>query len=82
LFRNVPCRPQFDIPVASFGYKGSIAICRPFGSSRLGKVTDSARFDSRMLRDFATGDNTASDGWVDTAYRTQANKRGARLTVG
>lgn len=27
-----------------------------------------------MLRDLATTDNTASDVWADTAYRSQANE--------
>lgn len=38
-------------------------------------VTDGARFDGRMLRDVVTGDNTASDVWADTAYRSQANEK-------
>lgn len=28
-----------------------------------------------MLRDVVTGDNTASDVWADTAYRSQANEK-------
>ena len=28
-----------------------------------------------MLRDVVTGDNTASDVWADTAYRSQGNER-------
>jgi len=28
-----------------------------------------------MLRDVVTNDNTASDVWADTAYRSQANER-------
>ncbi|TWH89487.1 IS5 family transposase [Sphingobium wenxiniae] len=68
-------RPQIDIAIPSFGYKSSIAICRAFGFIRKGKVTDGARFDGRMLRDVVTGDNTASDVWADTAYRSQANEK-------
>jgi hypothetical protein len=37
--------------------------------------TDAARFDGRMLRDVVTNDNTASDVWADTAYRSQANEK-------
>jgi transposase, IS5 family len=44
------------------------------GIDRKGKVTDAARFDGRMLRDVVTSDNTASDVWADTAYRSQANE--------
>jgi len=57
------------------GYKSSISICRAFGFIRKGKVTDGARYDGRMLRDVVTGDNTASDVWADTAYRSQSNER-------
>lgn len=63
-----------DIAIPSFGYKSSIAICRRYGFIRSGKVTDGARFDGRMLRDVVTTDNTASDVWADTAYRSRSNE--------
>jgi IS5 family transposase len=68
-------RPGIDIAIPSFGYKSSISICRAFGFIRKGKTTDAARFDGRMLRDVVTNDNTASDVWADTAYRSQANEK-------
>jgi IS5 family transposase len=68
-------KPGIDIAIPSFGYKSSISICRTFGFIRKGKVTDAARFDGRMLRDVVTNDNTASDVWADTAYRSQANEK-------
>jgi IS5 family transposase len=68
-------KPQIDIAIPSFGYKSSISICRAFGFIRKGKVTDGARFDGRMLRDVVTKDNTASDVWADTAYRSQTNEK-------
>ena len=68
-------KPQIDIAIPSFGYKSSIGICRAFGFIRKCKVTDGARFDGRMLRDVVTNDNTASDVWADTAYRSQANEK-------
>ena len=67
-------KPGIDIAIPSFGYKSSIAICRRYGFIRRGKVTDGARFDGRMLRDVVTNDNTASDVWADTAYRSQSNE--------
>lgn len=67
-------RPGIDIAIPSFGYKSSIAICRRYGFIRRGKVTDAARFDGRMLRDVVTSDNTASDVWADTAYRSRSNE--------
>lgn len=67
-------KPSIDIAIPSYGYKSSISICRILGFIRKCKVTDAARFDGRMLRDVVTGDNTASDVWADTAYRSQANE--------
>lgn len=71
-------KPGIDIAIPSFGYKSSISICRAFGFIRKGKTTDAARFDGRMLRDVVTNDNTASDVWADTAYRSQANEKWLR----
>ena len=68
-------KPGIDIAIPSFGYKSSVSICRAFGFIRKCKVTDGARFDGRMLRDVITNDNTASDVWADTAYRSQANEK-------
>ncbi len=67
-------KPGIDIASPSFGHKSSIAICRRYGFIRRGKVTDGARFDGRMLRDVVTTDNTASDVWADTAYRSRSNE--------
>lgn len=47
---------------------------------RRGKVTDGARFDGRMLLDVVTNDNTASDVWADTAYRSRSNEAWLRST--
>lgn len=71
-------KPQPDIAIPSFGYKSTVSICRVFGFIRKGKVTDAARYDGRMLRDVVTNDNTASDVWADTAFRSQANERWLR----
>lgn len=73
-------RPGIDIAIPSFGYKSSISICRRYGFIRRGKVTDGARFDGRMLRDVVTSDNTASDVWADTAYRSRSNEAWLRST--
>lgn len=51
-----------------------MSICPTFGLIRECKVTDAARFEGRILLDVVTGDNTASDVWADTAYRSQANR--------
>ncbi len=68
-------RPQPDIAIPSFGYPSGVSSCRAFGFIRKGKATDGARYDGRMLCDMVTNDNTASDVWADTAYRSQANEK-------
>ena len=54
-------------------YKSTTLIGRAFGVIRKGKVTD-----GRLLRDVVTNDNTASEVWADSAYRSQANERWLR----
>ena len=64
--------PELAIPV--FGYKNHVAIDRRFGFIRTFAVTDAARHDGALLRELVTTDNTASDVWADTAYRSRANE--------
>jgi IS5 family transposase len=64
--------PELAIPV--FGYKNHVAIDRRFGFIRGFEVTDAARHDGALLRALVTTNNTASDVWADTAYRSKANE--------
>jgi len=63
-----------DIAIPTFGYKNHIAIDRQFGFIRSFAVTDAAKHDGKVLRTIVTTDNTASDVWADTAYRSKANE--------
>ena len=65
---------QGDIAIPSFGYKNHIAIDREHGFIRSFKVTHGARHDGAMLREVVTRDNTGSDVWADTAYRSKKNE--------
>lgn len=65
---------QIDIAIPTFGYKNHITIDRRFGFIRTFAVTDAARHDGKLLRTIVTSDNTASDVWADTAYRSKANE--------
>jgi IS5 family transposase len=65
--------PQIALPV--FGYKSHISIDRRFGFIRTGMVTSAADADGRQLRHVVSKDNTASDVWADSAYRSQSNER-------
>lgn len=64
--------PELAIPV--FGYKSHITIDRRSGFFHTFAVTGAARHDGKMLRAVVTTDNTGSEVWADTAYRSRANE--------
>lgn len=64
--------PALAIPV--YGYKNHIVIDRRYGFVRAFKATDAARHDGAVLREIVSRDNTASDVWADTAYRSKTNE--------
>jgi len=63
-----------DIAIPSFGYKNHIATDRRFGFIRGFEVTGASAYDGRYLRDVLRKDNTASDVWADSAYRSKKNE--------
>ena len=65
--------PQIALPV--FGYKSHISIDRKFGFIRGSTVTSAADADGRQLRHVLRKDNTASDVWADSAYRSKSNEK-------
>jgi transposase, IS5 family len=64
---------QPEIAVPMFGYKNHIGVDREHGLLRLYVVTHAARYDRSQLGAVLDRDNTASDVWADTAYRSAAN---------
>ena len=64
--------PQIATP--TFGYKSHISIDRRYGFIRGQAVTSAAAPDGRQLRHVVTTENTSSDVWADTAYRSQRNE--------
>ena len=58
-----------------FGYKSHIAIDRRFGFIRESAVTSASHADGRMLPRLVTTDNTSSEVWADSAYRSQKNEK-------
>ena len=62
--------PMIALPV--FGYKSHISIDRRYGFIRAGEVNSAAHADGRMLRHVVT-ENTSSEVWADTAYRSKTN---------
>jgi transposase, IS5 family len=65
--------PQIALPV--FGYKSHISIDRRFGFIRAGTVTSASQADGRQLKAVVCKDNTGSDVWADSAYRSQKNEK-------
>jgi len=65
--------PMIAIP--TFGYKSHIAIDRKYGFIRGCAVTSASQADGRMLKRVVGPDNTSSDVWADSAYRSRANEK-------
>jgi len=64
--------PMIALPV--FGYKSHISIDRRYGFIRAAAVTSAAHPDGRMLRQVIDRENTGSEVWADSAYRSQSNE--------
>ena len=67
--------PRVDLAVPAFGYKNHLGIDRRHRLIRRWTVTDAARHDGALLPDLIDRNNTASDVWADTAYRSKANEK-------
>lgn len=67
--------PRIDIAIPAFGYKSHISIDRRHCIIRRAKVTDAAAHDGARLREgLIDPNNTASDVWADSAYRSAENE--------
>ena len=66
--------PQVDLAVPAFGYKNHIGIDRGHGLIRGWAATHAAAHDGARLEEVLDADNTASDVWADTAYRSAKNE--------
>ena len=64
--------PMIALPV--FGYKSHISIDRRFGFIRGMAVTSASAADGRLLRQVVSTDNTSSEIWADSAYRSRRNE--------
>jgi transposase, IS5 family len=65
---------RVDIAIPAFGYKNHIGIDRAHGLIRTWRATDAARHDGAQLPNLIDKQNTASDVWADTAYRSAKNE--------
>ncbi|MEM8821664.1 MAG: IS5 family transposase [Pseudomonadota bacterium] len=64
--------PMIAVPV--FGYKSHISIDRRYGFIRESAVTAASAADGRQLRRLVSRENTGSEVWADSAYRSQRNE--------
>jgi IS5 family transposase len=65
--------PMIATPV--FGYKSHISIDRRFGFIRESAVTSATQADGRQLKHVVSADNTGSNVWADSAYRSKKNEK-------
>ena len=65
--------PMIATPV--FGYKSHISIDRRFGFIREEAVTSASAPDGRQLKRLVSQENTGSEVWADSAYRSQKNEK-------
>jgi len=66
--------PQADLAVPAFGYKNHVSIDRRHRLIRRWTTTDAAAHDSARLGDLIDPENTASELWADTSYRSAKNE--------
>jgi hypothetical protein len=64
--------PMIAVPV--FGYKSHISIDRRYGFIRESAVTAASAADGQQLRRLVSRENTGSEVWADSAYRSQRNE--------
>ena len=65
--------PMIAVPV--FGYKSHISIDRRYGFIRESAVTAASAADGRQLKRLASSENTGSEVWADSAYRSRTNEK-------
>lgn len=65
--------PMIAIP--TFGYKTHVSIDRRFGFIRQAMVTSASAPDGRQLKGLVSRENTSSDVWADSAYRSRWNEK-------
>ncbi len=66
--------PPVDLAIPAFGYKNHVSIDREHGLIRKWMTTHAAAHDGARLGDVLDRDNTGSNVWADTAYRSAKNE--------
>ncbi len=63
-----------DLATPYFGYKNHISMDKRYGFVRKFHTSDASRYDGKVLPHLLDKENTASDVWGDTAYRSVENE--------
>lgn len=63
-----------DLATPYFGYKNHISMDKRYGFVRKFHTSDASRYDGKVLVPLLDKENTASDIWGDTAYRSEENE--------
>jgi IS5 family transposase len=61
--------------IPAYGYKNHVSVDRRHKLIRKWLVTDAAAYDGARLAELLDAENTASDVWADTAYRSKRNEQ-------
>lgn len=64
-----------DLATPYFGYKNHISMDKRYGFIRKFQATDASQYDGKLLACLLDKENTASDVWGDTAYRSEENEQ-------
>jgi IS5 family transposase len=63
-----------DLATPYFGYKNHISMDNRYGFVRKFQTTDASQYDGKVLSQLLDKENTSSDVWGDTAYRSEENE--------
>ena len=64
-----------DLAIPEFGYKNHVSADKRHRIVRKWTVTDAASSDGKQLTDLLDKENTASQVWADTGYRSKRNEK-------
>ena len=64
-----------DLAIPEFGYKNHVSADKRHRIIRKWTVTDAASSDGKQLTDLLDKENTASQVWADTGYRSKRNEK-------
>jgi transposase, IS5 family len=67
-------QPQVDLAIPQFGYQNHVGADRRHRLIRTWRVTDAAAHAGARLGELLDPNNTASDVWADSAYRSRKNE--------